>query len=410
MKKSILIHSLIFSPDGVSTAYLYSDIALKLHQEGYDVKVLTTTPHYNILEENLAQQPMQWKLWGVCKTSNFHGITVYHIPQRKFKNTILRLLGFVYWHIMAFFMGLCLKNIDIILSPSPPLTIGVLNIWLAKIKKCKVVYNVQEIYPDILHLKEGFTLSCLKKMEKYVYNKSDAITTIDQVFYDSIVNRIIEPRKLKIIPNFVDTELYNPQNNDLSVLDQSLFFPTDALKVLYAGNIGFAQDWETLIELAKRTKDKAIEYFVIGEGVMKQYLMDKKVEYNLEHIHILPYQSRTLMPNILAYSDIQFIFMSPEMDMQGFPSKVYTIMACEKPLIVCSGEKTPIVKFLSQYDCALLVSEKELNKKIDCIYDWITTVSRADLQRLGANGLSAIKANYSTEVVTQQYVELLASL
>lgn len=58
------------------------------------------------------------------------------------------------------------------------------------------------------------------------------------------------------------------------------------------------------------------------------------------------------MPKIIAYSDMQFIFMTPSMDMQGFPSKVYTIMACGKPMLVCSGEGTPIVDFLSPIGCA----------------------------------------------------------
>lgn len=56
---------------------------------------------------------------------------------------------------------------------------------------------------------------------------------------------------------------------------------------------------------------------------MKSYIEEKKKELNLDNIHLLPYQPRNLMPSILSYSDIQFIFMNPEMEMQGFPSKVY---------------------------------------------------------------------------------------
>ena len=59
-KKKILIHTLIFSPDGVSTAYLYNDIALAFNKAGYDVVVLTTTPHFNLVKEQLAEQPMKW--------------------------------------------------------------------------------------------------------------------------------------------------------------------------------------------------------------------------------------------------------------------------------------------------------------------------------------------------------------
>ena len=102
--KRVLIHTLIFSPDGVSTAYLYNDIALKLQERGYEVVVLTTTPHFNIVPEQVEKQPMHWKVWGFCKASKFNGMTVLHVPQKKFKSTVLRLLGFVYWHIVSFFI------------------------------------------------------------------------------------------------------------------------------------------------------------------------------------------------------------------------------------------------------------------------------------------------------------------
>ena len=410
MPKKILIHSLIFSPDGVSTAYLYNDIALKFQENGYEVLVLTTTPHYNVVESQLAVQPLKWKVWGICKESCFHGIRVLHVPQKKFRNTFLRVLGFVYWHIISFLIGLSQRNVDVILSPSPPLTIGVINIWLAKIKGCKTIYNVQEIYPDILKRKDGLVIEQLRRMERYVYNNSTAVTTIDQVFYNVIAGRFKDKSKLCIIPNFVDTELYNSQGGNVECLNPHFFPTTDSLKLLYAGNIGYAQDWEPLICLAEKTKGFSIEYFIIGEGVMKPVLEEKVRELELDNVHILPYQPRSLMPSILAYSDIQFIFMNPEMEMQGFPSKVYTIMACGRPLLVCSGKDTPIINFLQEHGCAKLITEKSLEKKVGEMVDWLNSVSRSELALLGRNGVEVIKRLYSKDVVTQKYVDLVEAL
>lgn len=410
MPKKILIHSLIFSPDGVSTAYLYNDIALKFQENGYEVLVLTTTPHYNVVESQLAAQPLKWKVWGICKESCFHGIRVLHVPKKKFRNTFLRVLGFVYWHIISFLIGLSQRNIDVILSPSPPLTIGVINIWLAKIKGCKTIYNVQEIYPDILKRKDGLVIEQLRRMERYVYNNSTAVTTIDQVFYNVIAGRFKDKSKLCIIPNFVDTELYNSQGGNVECLNPHFFPTTDSLKLLYAGNIGYAQDWEPLICLAEKTKGFSIEYFIIGEGVMKPVLEEKVRELELDNVHILPYQPRSLMPSILAYSDIQFIFMNPEMEMQGFPSKVYTIMACGRPLLVCSGKDTPIINFLQEHGCAKLITEKSLEKKVGEMVDWLNSVSRSELALLGRNGVEVIKRLYSKDVVTQKYVDLVEAL
>lgn len=409
MKKKILIHSLIFSPDGVSTAYLYNDIALAFKKAGYEVVVLSTTPHFNVVEEQLAEQPMKWGYWGLFKKSVFKEIPVYHIPQKKFKNTLLRLLGFVYWHIVSFFVGLSIKNVDVILSPSPPLTIGRLNQWLGRLKNCKVVYNVQEIYPDILGKDKGLVFKVLSRMERRVYNGSDAVITIDRVFYDTIVERFENKNKLHIIPNFVDTELYR-SGVSTEILDKNLFPETENIKLLYAGNIGFAQDWETLVRLVEKTQNLNVEYFVIGEGVMKQYVEERRKDLKLDKLHVLPYQSRHEMPAILAYSDVQFIFMNPKMEGQGFPSKVYTIMACGRPILVCSGSNTPIVNFLQSLGCAKLVTEHDLEKKTDEMSQWLGGITREELRQMGNRGEKTIQESYTKEIVSKQYVDLVDSL
>ena len=409
-RKRILIHSLIFSPDGVSTAYLYNDIALAFRRSGYDVVVMSTTPHFNLVPEQLAAQPMKWGVWGLYKKSIYRGIPVYHVPQKKFKSTLLRLVGFVYWHLVSFFIGLSIKNVDVILSPSPPLTIGRLNNLLGRLKGCKVVYNAQEIYPDILNKPEqSFVNRVLRGMEKRVYDASDAVTTIDQVFYDTIVRRFKDKSKLHIIPNFVDTELYH-SDVPTDCLDKSIFPDNDNIKLLYAGNIGFAQDWEPLVRLAEKTKDMQIEYFLIGMGVRKSWVEEQKLAKKLDKLHILDYQPRHLMPAILAYSDLQYIFMTPEMEGMGFPSKVYTIMACARPLLVCSGDNTPIVNFLEPVCCAKLITGHDLEIKTDERAEWLKAISRERLREMGAKGEQVIKKHYTKEIVTEQYVNLIDSL
>lgn len=414
MNKKILIHSIVFSPDGVSTAYLYNDIALKFKEEGFDVSVITTTPHYNIVESALQKQPLKRKAFGLYYESNFKGIPVKHIFQKKYKSALLRMLGFVYWHIVSFFLGIAERKVDIILSPSPPLTIGFLNIFIGKIKKAKVIYNVQEIYPDLLIEEGGLKLkpiiSFFKWMERFVYNKSNAVTTIDKVFYSTIASRFKDRSKLHIIPNFVDTDIYKPISNNTSKLNRHYFPETDSLKLMYAGNIGHAQDWEPLITLAEELRDDAVEFFIIGEGAMKETLEKEKEKKGLSKLHLIPYQPRELMPLLIAYSDLQFIFMSSDTEGHGFPSKVYTIMACAKPLLICSGEKTPIVNFLKDKDCAYIISENTVDEKVEIASRIIRSVSKDELSKKGVNGLKHITSNYSKDIVTNQYLELVNKL
>ena len=411
MTKKILIHSIVFSPDGVSTAYLYNDIALGFRNAGYEVVVLTTTPHYNLIETALQKQPLNKKIFGLFYESDFNGIRVIHVPLKKYKSTIIRILSFIYWHFLSLIIGLSIKKVDFILSPSPPLSIGLISILIAKKNRAEFIYNVQEIYPDLLikngALKSNIIIKSLKWLEKYVYNHASAVITIDQKFYDQIVDRFNETDKLKIIPNFVDTELYKP-------LSQEVEFPNPfkkdphKVRLLYAGNIGFYQDWEPILFAAKKLRDTNIEFWIIGEGVKKEFLIREVEKHNLTNIKVLPYQDRELMPLINSFADIHFISINKEMEQEGFPSKVYTIMACSKPMIVITGENTPLYNFLKPLNCSILISNNRNEEFVHSITELSSNESKK--QELAQNGINIIQQYYTKEKVVAQYLNLFENL
>jgi glycosyltransferase involved in cell wall biosynthesis len=409
--KRVLIHSIVFSPDGVSTAYLYNDIALGLVENGFDVVVLTTTPHYNLIESELDKQPISKRIFGLYYVSNFKGILVYHIPLKKYKSTLKRIISFIYWHIVSLLFALSLKKINFVLSPSPPISIGFLSLLIAKIKGGKAVYNVQEIYPDLLinqgNLKSTLIINLLKKLEKFIYNMSDAVTTIDDVFYSTILPRFRDSRKLHIIPNFVDTDLYKPLKN-IQKLPAIFGKENGKIKILYAGNIGFFQDWDPVLFAAKELLDENIEFWIIGEGVQKEFLEKKIQDLNLTNIRIFPYQSRELLPIINNYADIHFITINKQMEQEGFPSKVYTIMACAKSLVVVTGEKTPLFNFLRGNNCAEIVTS---DRNINFTNSIRKLANNKELrEEMGINGYNEIIKNYSKKVVVSRYANLLNSL
>lgn len=409
--KRVLIHSIVFSPDGVSTAYLYNDIALGLVDNGFDVVVLTTTPHYNLIESELEKQPLLKKIFGLYYVSFFNGIIVYHIPLKKYKSTLKRIISFIYWHIASLVLGLTINKIKFVLSPSPPLSIGFISLLIAKIKGAKAIYNVQEIYPDLLinqgNLRSSLIISLLKKFEKFIYNKSDAVVTIDNVFYSTILPRFRDSRKLHIIPNFVDTDLYKPLNSQ-QLLPEIFGEENKKIKILYAGNIGFFQDWDPVIYAANELSGENIEFWIIGEGVQKEHLEKEVRDNNLTNVRIFPYQRRELIPIINNYADIHFIAINQQMEQEGFPSKVYTIMACAKPLVVIAGENTPLYNFLKNKNCAELVFN---DRNVNFTSAIRKLAKNKELrEELGVNGYNEIINNYSKKVVVSNYANLLNSL
>ena len=409
-KKRILIYSLVFGPDGVSTAYLYNDLALGFQKRGYEVCVLTTTPHYNLIEGALNKQPLRKRFLGLFYQSDFNGIKVFHIPLKKHKSTLLRMLSFIYWHKRSFFVGLFLKRPDVILTPSPPLTSGLLAILLAKLKGAKTIYNVQEIYPDLLinlgYLKNTFLINFLKRLESFVYNRSTAVTTIDKQFYNIIKPRIKQESTLHIIPNFVDTDFYVTEST--TKLPVEFLIEPGIINMLYAGNIGLAQEWDLVLNLAKEIREEPITIWIIGEGIKKEYLKSQTEKYNLSNLKLLPYQDRKYMPVINLFADFHFIAMDKKMENEGFPSKVYSILASGRPIVVVSSENTPITSFLNETETSLLVMDHSLsgfkNAVLKLAFDKELRIE------MGANGRKIIDQKYTKEKVINQYVILIEDI
>ena len=104
--------------------------------------------------------------------------------------------------------------------------------------------------------------------------------------------------------------------------------------------------------------------------------------------------------------------MNPELDGQGFPSKVYTIMACKKPLLVISSEGTPIVNFLKDKNCSYIVTSVDFNEKISIVIEILEKLlnDKSECYNKGEKGRSIIELNYSKDVVVGKYISLVNQL
>lgn len=402
----ILVHSIVFKPDGVSTAYLYADLVSELKKLGHQVVVLTSTPHYNKVEDAIQKQPLRKKGLFYYQ-SEYDGVPVYHIPMSKSKKTLRRIFDFVKFHCLALASATFIPRFDVVLAPSPPLTIGVVAFWLARLKGGKAIYNVQEIYPDFAInqgvIKNKLLIGVLKSMERYVYNKSVAVVTIDDKFSDIIKPRFKDKSKLHVIPNFVDTELYMPGDryNKFSA-QQGL---NDKFVITYAGNIGYAQNWEPVIYAAEKLADLPVCFMIIGDGVKKQWLKDEIVAKGLHNIQLLDYQSREYMPLINAAADVHTILMSPEMDNDGFPSKIYTIMSSARAAIVATGSNSPLHNLMDKAGYSRIVPLNDNEAYVAAI-----TKAYAEKEQLAAEGRlgrAFIEKNFSKEAIALKYNDLI---
>jgi colanic acid biosynthesis glycosyl transferase WcaI len=410
---NILLLTLVFAPDGVSTSVLMTELSLELRALGNTITVLTSTPHYNVEPEARALQPLK-RHWGpLLYKSNYQGIPVYHasIPA-KGSRAGARLLDYVRFHVISTLAGITTgDSYDVILTPSPPLTIG-LSAWLLGLMhQVPFIYNVQEIYPDVavslgvLHNK--LLIRAMDRLERFIYDRSRKIVVISEWFRRRLLDKGVPPQKIHVIPNFVDTDFLQPleRNNNFS-LSYGL---NNQFVVLYAGNIGLTQGFETILEAAQRLSHLPdLRFLIVGDGTRRVWLENQLTRVRLSNIILLPYQPRSIVPQIYASSDLCLVPLKKGTAQETFPSKIYTIMAAGRPVITSADLDSELTWVVGKADCGWTVipdDPEALAASIEWAYQ-----HRSTLKEKGQNGRNYVVQNHSRKVVARQYDELIKQI
>ena len=407
----ILILSLVFAPDGVSTSVIVSELAYDLKEKGYEVTVLTTYPHYNNDEEARVRQPLKRRWGGLFYQSDYHGIPVWHTAMRpKGRRSLGRILDYMIFHVISIFLGvLVIRQQAVVFAVSPPLTIGIVGWVLAVFKRAKLIYNVQELYPDTAIMmgvlsEKSLVTKILKRVELFIYERSSALAVICQPFAESIAAKHISLQKIRVIPNFVDIEFVQPgpKNNPLA---KELGLE-DKFVVLYAGNIGMTQSFDTLLEVAKRLCDESnIVFLVVGDGVRRSRIETQVREQQLINVKLLPYQPRSRVPDIYATSDLCLVPLMAGTAKTTVPSKLYTIMASGRPALVAVDEDSDLVQTVRNAQCGIVVRPDDTDALLNGIRQAFS--NQVPLRNLGRNGRSYVEQHLSRRVVSEQYHALI---
>jgi colanic acid biosynthesis glycosyl transferase WcaI len=406
----VLVLTLVYPPDGVSTAAILGELSADLRRAGHDVTVVTTVPHYNRDAVAEARQPLS-RVGPFLYRSEFHGVRALHVAMpRKSGNVLLRLLAWIQFHVLSLGVALTLvRRVDVIVAPSPPLTVGIVAWLLGLGYRAPFVYNVQELYPDIAialgALKNRRAIAFFLAIERFVYARARFITVIAPRMRRRVLEKAVAPGKVRLIPNFVDVETMAPQpkSNDFSRahgLDR-------AFVVTYAGNMGPAQGLETMMDAAALLKDREpdLKFLLAGDGSLHVRLKADASARGLTNVLILPHQPYDLVPQIYAASNLCVVPLAPHTGSDAVPSKVYRIMACARPVLACADPESDLAELVRVAECGIIVPPGTP----DALAEAIGRAMRAaePLVSMGQAGRVYVMSHYSRAAISAQYEGLL---
>ena len=410
---NILLMSLVFAPDGVSTSVLMTELTLELQALGHNVTVITTTPHYNEDPEARKAQPLRPKWGKLLYTSDCHGIPVFHVSVSRRADRILsRGWDYLKFHIISIIVGLTIvKDYDVILAPSPPLTVGLIAWILGKLRRVPFFYNVQEIYPDIAValgiLRNRGLIWCMTKVEGFIYKHSRQVLVISEWFRRSLLKKGVPDEKIVVIPNFVDTDFIQPgaRRNSFSKTHGL----EDKFVILYAGNIGLTHDVESILQAARRLIHLPdLCFLIVGDGSRRGWLEEQVTQSEFPNLKLLPYQARSVIPDMYAGSDICLVTLKKNFAQYTFPSKIYTIMAAGRAAIVAAAKDSELSWVTQESGVGWTVAPDDaqgLANAIEYAYQ-----QRAELSAKGLAGRYYVEQHHTRKIVARQYDQVIRQL
>lgn len=299
---------------------------------------------------------------------------------------------------------------DVILTPSQPLTLGVAAWLMARKWGSASILNVQDIFPDNViragRVRRAWQIRALRALERFVYARSDAVSVITDGFVQTLRPRVPATTRLVQIPNFVDVELYRPlPRRNAFATEHGL---DDRFVVSYAGNIGNGQDLEPLLVAADQCRDLPLTVLIAGDGVRRAWLEAEITRRQLAGVKLLPYLPREQMPAFNASSDIGTVLLDAHVRGDGFPSKIYTVMACGRPVLVSADPESDLARVARESGAGRFapVGRADL---------FVAEVRRAYAERAllpaeGLRGRDWVVTRYTRQVVGRQYHDLIQEL
>lgn len=339
----ILIVSQYFWPE----TFRINDLAEGLIERGHEVTVLTGIPNYPDGEF--------FKGYGFFKQlrQNYKGIKILRVPLIPRGNGSGKRLALNYLSF-AFLAGifapfLCGLKYDLIfVYQLSPVTVAIPAIVLKKLKQIPIFFWIQDLWPESLSatgaVSSARILNGVRKLVNFIYRHCDRILIQSPAFAPLIESQGISPHRITYFPNSVE-KLYVPIPMKSSS-DGIAELPS-GFRIMFAGNIGAAQDFPTILAAADILRDyHDIHWVIIGEGRARSWVEAEINKTGLrDNVHLLGRFPMESMPYFFSRADAMLVTLKNEPIFSiTIPSKIQSYLACGRPIVAAlDGEGGRVV-------------------------------------------------------------------
>lgn len=340
----VLVVSQYFWPE----VFRVNEIVSELRARGHEVTVLTGRPNYpgGQVFDDYAANPDAF--------AEYHGAEVIRLPLRPRGQGSLRLLlnywSFVFWGCLLGPWKLRGRQFDAIFCfETSPITSALPAVLLRRLKRAPLLLWVLDLWPDTLSavgmVKSERGLNAVGALVRFIYKRCDLILAQSRGFFPAIERWSDAPAKTRYFPQWGEAAF----DGDLDDVAEAPELAPHAgrFKLMFAGNVGDAQDFPALLDAAEATRHRAdIHWLIVGDGRQAGWVREQIQARRLQDtVFMLGRYPLERMPEFFKGADALIVSLKAEpIFAMTIPGKVSAYLSAGRPILaMLDGEGSRVI-------------------------------------------------------------------
>ena len=394
-----------YYPEQCAGIFVVDDLMHRLAAEGDESVIYVPTPTRNVREG------VEWKrnevfCDGKMVVKRFH-------MYGEGKNPVLRALRYCFCEL-AYLHHLLWDKYDVAFIDSTPPIQGLKLPIVRLFRKCPVVYNAQDLFPDTLSgtglaKKGGLLWKIGSWVARVTFNNTDKIIAISEDIKRTLVEeKGIPADKVVVVYNWVDSDAVVPIAKEENPLFDEFGLSRDKFHVVYAGNLGNAQNINIVVDAAARLRDNEdVEFVVFGSGGLENDIRARIEAEGLKNLRLLPLQPVERVKYVYSLGDVCLVSCKEGLGGSAMPSKTWSILSCGRP-VLANFDEGELQMILTKNELGVFTKAGDLEGFVEAIRQLASESKKC--AEMGARGRQFILDNLTKDAGTRKYAEVLRSV
>jgi glycosyltransferase involved in cell wall biosynthesis len=337
------------------------------------------------------------------------GVSVLRAPvySAHHKSFLHRIVAFFSFMLSSFWIGLGVKNVDVVWGTSPPIFQGATAWALARLKGARFLFEVRDLWPQFAIavgvLRHPVLIRASEGLERFLYKLADRVIVNSPGFVTHV--RARGARWVDLVPNGADPTMFDP--SDAGEAFRRAHHLETKFVALYAGAHGMSNDLDVVLDAARLLAGREIAVVFVGDGKEKAALQERAVGLDLQNVIFVPSLPKSEMPGALAAANACIAILKPLKEYKTtYPNKVFDYMAAGRPIVLAiDGVIRDVVEAAGCGIFAAPGSPEALAAALCRLAD-----DPLESRRMGLQGRRYLEENFSRDKTAEKLFRILEDL